>query len=225
MSSPSFCEQYQETDENTVMCIAKDTNPEVELKLMNDNGTTLLSNEVKQFNDTTQLYTTIVTFKHPKRAFTLQFLTCSASGHAVAKVTNASCLVEGNLPVSRITSQVKYVNDNERFQIKCPMNDKPTGRLQTASINGTKEIVMEAWPNDEHLPCAAKFNCNVLPDGRVEFNGFTYEDERSFECISSDETDASKHTVHLKVLGKFFSSFVSLNASIRQSSMVCLCIT
>ncbi|PIK54521.1 hypothetical protein BSL78_08595 [Apostichopus japonicus] len=200
-SSPSFCKQYQETDENTVLCIAKDTNPEIELKLMNDNGTTLLSNEVKQFNDTTQLYTTIVTFKHPKRAFTLQFLTCSASGHAVAKVTNASCLVEGNLPVSRITSEVKHVNDNERFQIKCPMNDKPTGRLQTTSINGTKEIVMEAWPNDEHLPCSAKFNCNVLHDGRVEFNGFTYEDERSFECISSDETDASKHTVHLKVLG------------------------
>lgn len=192
---------------NTILCIAKDAKPAVNITWFSTSSDGQRSNTADDFtmhvNESSSLYTSKSFLRIDKDLFPLQYFTCSASGYAVKEKTSASILIRGNAPYDDVKTEQKYVMEGDTVQLSCPEMHYPLEYAKITMADRREEVWMRLNPSSQSDECFGQSIC-VFPSKRmVSLIALNRNQDASLECINGDGTSAIRHVTYVTVMGKY----------------------
>ena len=188
---------------HTLVCEAKDYWPSVTLKWLqiSENGSSRVSatNIQTTFNATSSLYSSKSTLKYFPDTFSLQYLTCVATGSAAYKVSNNSITIVGNIPLKEMKPNESNVMKGTDLKIPCPINKLPFGKLQVKLPKTNYKVIKIIQSCMDDNTCAESERREIV------IENVNYGDEGLYQCISSDGKTAAQQDTNVIITGKYWS--------------------
>ncbi|PIK44388.1 hypothetical protein BSL78_18748 [Apostichopus japonicus] len=181
-----------------LVCDAKDVWPAVKLQwleISQHGSTPIPANTTTTFNQSSLLFRSTSTLEYIPESFAYQYFTCVATGTAAYKVSNNSIIIEGRIPSPNMPPGDVHVLQGSDLDLPCPLEDLPFGQLQVMFRNGTNKLIKII-----NSYCLNVSTCTESESTVTTIADVNYEDEGSYQCISSNGVMATKRVTDITVI-------------------------
>ncbi|XP_071816980.1 uncharacterized protein [Apostichopus japonicus] len=181
-----------------LVCDAKDVWPAVKLQwleISQHGSTPIPANTTTTFNQSSLLFRSTSTLEYFPELFAYQYFTCVATGTAAYKVSNNSIIIEGRIPSHNMPPGDVHVLQGSDLELPCPLEDLPFGQLQVMFRNGTNKLIKII-----NSYCLNVSTCTESESTVTTIADVNYENEGSYQCISSNGVMATKLVTDVTVI-------------------------
>ncbi|XP_071843522.1 uncharacterized protein [Apostichopus japonicus] len=182
-SSHEICRSIEESKlQNTLLCIAEETRPPVNITWNAFNGEEQQSWYNNTLNITTSLYTSTSLLEYNPKDFNLEYFTCDVTDRAVQEPRPVGMFVKGSNEDGVVKQEVQFLKSGSDLILECPKSE--LGEWGVRYPNGTYDLLWRKYPEYEGGSCLDTDRCEVEEDGTLVVNKVTFRDEGHYMCFS-----------------------------------------
>lgn len=184
-----------------VVCHTTDTMPEVTFVWLTTSSSIVVENIYSKsvMNITTGLYISYSVFQYDSSSFSLEYVTCNATGLAVNEIRNASVFVAGSKNDVPNNNHVT-IKQGSVLAIKCADKKFILQKWSYEDPEGNIAELKSVYPGQESGPCLSNARCEVNKEGFLMITDSSFKDEGTYECIYSDEVTSGRSLTNIEVI-------------------------